>query len=305
MSATLAPVSLPLACAFLCSYAYDKDRLPPSRFRPECHYAWKWPRVHRDLSDWKRFSCADSDAQALFSYREPDRTAFVAFRGTDSLRDGLLDAAIAKRSLPFMADTDPDARVHAGFFRQYQATVVAVREYLARHPDRSRVVVTGHSLGAAVATLCAALLRDELDEPRVACHVFGCPRVGNTAFANRVDAILELRRFVVGHDPVACLPTRVRWKHAGRRVWYVNGARVRGEAGDPWYNAGALPNLFRMGDHAMPSYIDCVAADEACRTDDAGAACAGCSLMQAGADGVYMTGMAVMGLAAAWAAWRG
>lgn len=304
----VAEPSLALTCAFLCSYAYAKDRVEPAAFRPRCSYAWRWPAVHRALSDWKRFSCAGSDLQVLFAYRESDRTAFVVFRGTDSLRDAVVDAAVLKRELPFMQDTDPDARVHAGFLFQHKASVSAVREYLARHPDRSRTVVTGHSLGGAVATLCAALLRDEMGEARCRCCVFGCPRVGNPAFVSRVDELLDLRRFVVGYDPVASIPTRVRWKHAGKRVWYVNGTRVRSHPGDPWANALVLPNLFCVRDHDMAGYIDSVAGDALCGLEEeeegagGGGAAAGQqgSWWRASVDGIYMTCLAAVGVIAAW-----
>lgn len=308
------PASLALTCAFLCSYAYDKDRVEPSAFRPKCNYLWKWPAVHRALSDWKRFSCADSDVQVLFAYRESDRTAFVAFRGTDSWKDALVDAAVLKKTLPFMQDTDPDARVHAGFFAQYRAAVDAVNEYLARHPHRSRTIVTGHSLGGAVATLCAALLKDELGEGRCRCYVFGCPRVGNSAFVSRVDELLDLRRFVVGYDPVANIPTRVRWRHAGKRVWYINGTRVSAEQGDPWSNVVSLPNLFCVQDHEIAGYIDSVAGDVLCGPDDE--ICAnkpdsgsgndrtngggGPSWLSASVNGIYMTGLAALGIILAW-----
>lgn len=295
-----------LTCAFLCSYAYDKDRVEPSSFRPRCNYVWRWHAVHRALSDWKRFSCVDSDVQALFAYRESDRTAFVAFRGTDSWKDALMDAAVVKRTLPFMQGTDPDARVHAGFFAQYRAAVDAVREYLSRHPDRSRTVVTGHSLGGAVATLCAALLRDELGEARCRCYVFGCPRVGNSAFVSRVDELLDLRRFVVGYDPVASLPTRARWRHAGRRVWYINGTRVRADDGDHWTNALSPPNLFCLPDHDLSGYIDSVAGDALCGLEDdavsdsASTASSTSSWWRASVNGIYMTGLAALGALLAW-----
>eukprot|EP00873_Tetraselmis_striata_P027026 jgi/Tetstr1/447290/TSEL_034727.t1 len=253
--------STALTCAFLCAYAYDKDRLTPSAFRPRCERASRWPAVHRALTDWQRFGCDDSDVQVVFAYRERDRTVFVAFRGTDSWRDALVNAAVIKKALPFMQDTDPGARVHAGFFSQYRAAVDAVKRYRCAHPDRSRTVVTGHSLGGGVATLCAAMVKDEAAEERCRCYVFGCPRVGNSAFVARVDEVLDLRRFVVGYDPVASVPTRARWQHAGRRVWFVNGKRVRADDGDPWTNVVNLPNLLCLRDHDIARYIDCVADD--------------------------------------------
>lgn len=298
MYVSMVPASLELASAFLCAYAYDDGGAGPSVFRPDCNYAWKWPEVSLEMSDWKRFCCAETDVQVLFAYRESDRTVFVAFRGTDSWKDALLDAAVIKKTLPFMRDTDPNARVHAGFFAQYRAAVGAVNEYLARHPGRSQTVVTGHSLGGAVATLCAALLEDELGEGRCRCYVFGCPRVGNSAFVSRVDEVLDLRRFVVGYDPVVNVPTRIRWRHAGKRVWYINGRRVKAGSGDPWTNVASLPNPFCAQDHKIASYIDSVAGGGAGGVEAGDGAVQ--SWWSASANGIYLAGLAALGVMSAW-----
>ncbi len=50
----------------------------------------------------------------------------------------------------------------------------------------------GHSLGAAIATLDATMLRMQLpSDVTVDSVVFGLPRVGNQQFADMVDAIVS------------------------------------------------------------------------------------------------------------------
>ena len=48
------------------------------------------------------------------------------------------------------------------------------------------ILLTGHSLGGALATLAAYDIRRELNVPpcSVVCYTFGAPRVGNYAFAH-------------------------------------------------------------------------------------------------------------------------
>jgi pimeloyl-ACP methyl ester carboxylesterase len=197
----------------------------------------------------------------MFCYRESDCTVYVVFRGTESWRDAVADASVYKRPLPFMQETAPGARVHGGFLGQYEAVLGSVDEYLGRHRGRRRVVVTGHSLGAAIAVLCAARLKDERRGENVRCVAFGCPRVGNSAFARRAEEIVDIERYVVGNDPVTDVPTRLRWKHAGRQIRYVGGKRVKAPPGDGPARAFRLPNPFCASDHAISGYIDCLAAD--------------------------------------------
>lgn len=54
------------------------------------------------------------------------------------------------------------------------------------------VLVTGHSLGAAIASIDGMMLRMKLD-PSVAVTttVFGLPRVGNKAWADLVDSTVS------------------------------------------------------------------------------------------------------------------
>jgi hypothetical protein len=61
---------------------------------------------------------------------------------------------------------------------------------LLQKNDASSVVVTGHSLGAALALLDSVYLPIHLPAgTRVRMVGYGMPRVGNAAFANHVDAM--------------------------------------------------------------------------------------------------------------------
>ena len=58
------------------------------------------------------------------------------------------------------------------------------------------VLVTGHSLGAAVASLDAAMLRMALpDDVAVNAVVFGLPRVGNQEWADLLSSLVRVLCF--------------------------------------------------------------------------------------------------------------
>jgi hypothetical protein len=131
-------------------------------------------------------------AQA-FGTTRPDGTRFVAFRGTEAgkLLDLVADARF--KLVPFGA-----ARVHQGFLTAYESLRDAIGHWLGP-ADGKRLVITGHSLGAAMATLLAA----EREEAELV--TFGSPRVGDPAFVDRF-AGRAVRRYVDCTDGVTAVP---------------------------------------------------------------------------------------------------
>jgi hypothetical protein len=115
----------------------------------------------------------------------------VAFRGTAGLRDVVTDLmAWPKRWAP-------GGTVHAGFAGALGKVWPRIVPLLGRHDGR--MVYTGHSLGAALATLAASLI------PPAALYTFGSPRVGNSAFAAAL-ANVDCRRHTGCSDLVCQVP---------------------------------------------------------------------------------------------------
>jgi hypothetical protein len=122
----------------------------------------------------------------------------VAIRGTDALPDMIDDAMIQLK--PFKT-----ALVHAGFLRQF----LSVRDAISHGVDEAwalghKVVFTGHSSGAAVATLCACEFGGDVVG-------FGAPKLGDA----RVAALLkgECAVYVNGADPIPKLPLSAEYQH--------------------------------------------------------------------------------------------
>ena len=59
-------------------------------------------------------------------------------------------------------------------------------------PRDFSILLTGHSLGGALATLAAYDIRVSLNVPpcQIECYTFGAPRVGNYAFAHDYNQLL-------------------------------------------------------------------------------------------------------------------
>lgn len=116
----------------------------------------------------------------------------------------------------------PDCLVHTGFDASWgevaSKATAGVRAAKAAHPDYS-LIVTGHSLGGAVATLAAAHLRAAGFPADL--YTYGSPRVGNDAFVRFVTN-QPGGEFRVTHidDPVPRLPPiLVNFRHTSPEFW--------------------------------------------------------------------------------------
>jgi triacylglycerol lipase len=164
------------------------------------------------LGDHRWFSGSSTQA---FTAVGAERV-YVAFRGTEGRNpvDWLTDA----RFNPKRAELG--CRVHSGFTEALDEVWEPLLES-ATDPGLP-VRVTGHSLGAALATLAAARL-SELGRTIDAVYTFGQPRTGLGDFADAYDErLLDVTFRVVNHvDLVARVPSLFQgFRHVGRRVYF-------------------------------------------------------------------------------------
>jgi hypothetical protein len=136
---------------------------------------------------------------------------FVVFAGTDPL-------VLANWVSDFDFPLGPDG-THRGFAQALEAAFEQVRTALPAAATNPRLWFVGHSLGAALAALCAKRVNIRAE----AVYTFGMPRVGNIAFSDGYEPILGDRtfRFVHGDDmvpsvPPSELPHGVKYRHVGR-----------------------------------------------------------------------------------------
>jgi predicted lipase len=145
-------------------------------------------------------------------------TIVVCMKGTNDLKSALVDAAFFQAGYPykgfmkkffeFLLFFIGKEKVHAGFLAAYATVrqdVVSTVSVLLKQKKRE-VFVTGHSLGAALATLAAY---DISSTCRVdaGLYTFGSPRVGNPLFAKNFNArVTRAYRVKNGDDAVGCVP---------------------------------------------------------------------------------------------------
>jgi hypothetical protein len=156
-----------------------------------------------------------------------DNFAMLAFRGTEKDDQHDFDADLDLIPWPERALGGRSAGlVHQGF-QNYLASVWAtvaqlVRNYRAGHQNQ-QICITGHSLGAALATLAFHQLQD----PHASLYTFGCPRVGNQTFCNDLTLTAQTRglyRIVDNEDVVTHIPSGLGYVHPVCTIFWIDAS---------------------------------------------------------------------------------
>jgi hypothetical protein len=177
---------------------------------------------------------AQTNITGVVSLSASTNEVVAAFRGTVGVEGWLEDFDFsqvpASQSLSANASC-AGCLVSKGFSVDTYASVApqlaaAVRATLAAAPAGARVVVLGHSLGAAIAEVATFDLLAQ-GFPVAAHYSFGTPRVGNAAWAAAWAAAADAAgvahfRIVHNQDLVPRLPPNVvfGFVHPPREIWY-------------------------------------------------------------------------------------
>jgi hypothetical protein len=148
-----------------------------------------------------------TDTQGFVAIK--DKTIYIVWRGSSSKKDFQNDASIDK--VPFVKDGE---KVHIGFKSSWDAvkdetykSFEKALSTLGGEGEVDNIVVCGHSLGAAVSTLCAYEIYSIYKSNKIICCTIGSPRVGNKVFKQNFDkSSIESLRIVHNNDVVTHSP---------------------------------------------------------------------------------------------------
>lgn len=166
-----------------------------------------------------------------------NRTLHIVFRGTSTAKDVKIDINILREPL---FEENKQILVHKGFLTQLKSLETELRtEIISRQKSVDTIHFSGHSLGAALATLASGLFSKILRiyNKRIVCHTIGSSRVGNKAFVDwydgRVDESIRIFNF---KDPVPLLPISVTYCHINGGLKLCTDGTVKTIGKDkPWY----------------------------------------------------------------------
>ncbi|KAK9238604.1 Alpha/Beta hydrolase protein [Lipomyces kononenkoae] len=166
-------------------------------------------------------------------HRPDHKRILLVFRGTNSLTNWFTNLDTIQEPYPSVSSElvtgCSRCMVHRGFLTSYLETRVYTKPILeelkAKYPNYS-LLVTGHSLGGAIAILAAADLITDGYTPEIV--TYGQPRVGNQEFADWIDTIVAhidglMTRVTHRSDPVVRVPLGIEWRHSGGEVYISKG----------------------------------------------------------------------------------
>lgn len=146
-----------------------------------------------------------------------ERQAWVVFRGSDDLADW-------KANFNFL----PREGVHRGILSEWLKLRNRVLEWISKHDTCfDGIFLTGHSLGGAIAILCAEEIFLKRQDGMLCILTFGSPPVHygrrRNQFISRVlgspdQTKCHCIRYIFRNDIVPRLPLLVGLKHVGERI---------------------------------------------------------------------------------------
>jgi triacylglycerol lipase len=156
----------------------------------------------------------------------------ISFPGSDNLACWLADLNVTIRDVPGMG------RVHEGFWKSWKKIADGVQAVSVRHST----ILSGHSLGAALAILAGAALCLS-GKPPLAVYAFEPPRVSIDSTITKLfsDNHVEVFLYRNGFDVVPMIPRILHsWQHCGTLI----------EIGTP---SSPVPNI---EDHSINRVIE-------------------------------------------------
>ena len=194
----------PYIMAILSGLAYGEPSEVNKKFRKHGFYDTKY--------------CNKNGAQCYVVWNDTD--AVICFRGTEPKEMSDIKAdlnAIQKQGLHNKGD------VHGGFQGEINKIWDLIIEKVNELKNH-KIYITGHSLGGAMATICAKRLQEQQVE--VQClYTYGSPRVGDKRWVKSLQ--IPHYRFQNNNDVVCKVPFWIMgYRHHGKNVYIGYNGKI-------------------------------------------------------------------------------
>jgi triacylglycerol lipase len=149
---------------------------------------------------------------------ESDDTIIISFRGTTSTADTISDLIAHQMPYPWISN---GGSTHHGFTEIYATARMQIIHTLSKCDSNKKLIITGHSLGGALATLCALDLAYNTKFAPPIVYTYGAPRVGDPTFAATYNQKIALNhRVVIESDLIPLIPPPLYKKLSHPKVYH-------------------------------------------------------------------------------------
>lgn len=159
--------------AAVCGQTYAQFMNPDGAFIVPANYSVSSVIKAKSMGHvWERFGFIIESPQEVI----------IAFRGTSSTTNWISDIIASQKKFKYIKE---DCLTHRGFTDIYSSARDEIHSALGKIVPGKTIYITGHSLGAALATMCAVDLaaNTAYHTPFPYLFTYGSPRVGDPAFA--------------------------------------------------------------------------------------------------------------------------
>jgi pimeloyl-ACP methyl ester carboxylesterase len=150
-----------------------------------------------------------TETQAFITHQ--DEIVLISVRGTQEPMDFVRDTDAEQ--VPF---EEGIGKAHQGFYKAYKAMSKFVQVYLDQFHTGQKIIICGHSLGGAIATLLAEALRRSPNGYEILLYTYGSPRAGDADFVAGAEALVH-HRMVNNNDPIPSVPAP--WMNTRKSIW--------------------------------------------------------------------------------------
>jgi hypothetical protein len=224
----------------------ERAYLPPDEFQ----------KIHSD----RQFNFHSAQGMQCYTVWT-DKELIFTFRGTEVNEFADIKADLKFRRVPVTSDHEAGT-VHRGFKSALDVLWDAVLEDYNRLCEGRHVVFTGHSLGAAIATLAMS----RLDNYDAELYTYGSPRVGDSDFKAvfnfRFDKVYRFRN----HNDIVTRHPMSFWNYRHVGLWfYFDGDGVMVTNPSFWhrlkqFGSGMFEGFMdkkidSFADHSVSNYV--------------------------------------------------
>lgn len=144
----------------------------------------------------------------VYGFLETKTIVFIVFKGTSRFNEVITDIKFFKTDDEF----DIPGKIHTGFYETLKDDIPVIIQRIKSILNGRKLVITGHSLGGALACILHAYIQrkePELDSELIS---LGAPRIGDKSFSKFIT-LTKASRIVNRGDIVTMIPTINYYHH--------------------------------------------------------------------------------------------